>query len=513
MRRNVIQVDWDFPTYSDGEIVELDMVRYHILAYVGSYDFASALVNATIEEIIVQFEHDSLYGNGTTLYHVVDGNAFQLSLNTTYHGELHTLLVIAEVDDVLSRNNEATSVYVSSSDPIRKDNLKIVGVFFPTENLNVTLNADNSLLQFNGPVRQEHLDLTEGEYILGYTTDFNLFLLLVLDIVEASNQKVVLATEMARVEDLFDSLDYESSHALSRPNKVETSPTSRHMHRNLNVRRQHSRRLWGFINDIGNAFKDAGEFFVDDVFKPIGDAVVDLGEDIVGAFEDLYNALTKGEVKKTFELVDFDVAMNQALVCDGCLEDDISLTPGKVTGKVMARSDLYIRMKVSTSSPNLLVEAGWVAEYSADLDIEMLNEVATAVNKNLWEGKKKRFVFTVVVVPVTLSVQPKVDAELGIAMSSNIGEDGGGMLKIKAGGKGSGRAIAGSELPPRLFAEFKAPGRCQILFFQIIHDYNWTSFFLQISIPILILMLSIACNLVSHFQWCHKLKWHSTRER
>ena len=54
--RGTIDLTWDFPTYNDGEIVDLETVRYHVFASVGSYDFA----NITVEELITEFESDSL---------------------------------------------------------------------------------------------------------------------------------------------------------------------------------------------------------------------------------------------------------------------------------------------------------------------------------------------------------------------------------------------------------------------------------------------------------------------
>ena len=47
-------------------------------------------------------------------------------------------------------------------------------------------------------------------------------------------------------------------------------------------------------------------------------------------------------------------------------------------------------------------------------------------------------------------------------MSSNIGEDSGSAVNLKAEGLGLGRAIARSKLPPNIFPEFKAPGKDEI---------------------------------------------------
>jgi hypothetical protein len=456
--RGTIEIDWDFPTYDDGDVVDLDTVRYHLFASVGSYDFASALKNITVEELIAEFE--GLSGDGMVQYHAVDSYQLYFSLNTTYDGELHTLLVIAEADGVFSRNVESTVVYASSSDPVLKEDVSIVGVFFPTENLNVTLSSNNSVLEFDGPVRQEHLSLTAGEYIIGYTTEFVLFTLLIINVEESSAQRVVLATEMARVEDLFQSLDYESSSAMSRPNKVAISSSSRQRYRHL-ISKKHSRRLWW--PDVLNPVKWAEKAY-EHVIKPIGDALVELPGKIVDAFEDLVNVLTKGEMEKTLELVDFDYDYNIILTPGGLKcglsedsEGNIGFEFGKAKIHVKARSDLYIRMRVSTNNPNLLVEGGWIAEYSADLELELFNELSGTYTKTLGKYPKKMHTIYATFVPVIVSVQPQVDFESWFGLKAKKGDDTRGLLKMKAGGNGSLRIIAGAELPPRLYADYKEP--------------------------------------------------------
>ena len=84
--------------------------------------------------------------------------------------------------------------------------------------------------------------------------------------------------------------------------------------------------------------------------EPIQDALADLRKDIVEAFEDLCNVLTKGELKRAFKLVDFLIFLDENLACDSCLGDGNSLRVSKFIGSAVVRSDLCVRIKVSTSN-------------------------------------------------------------------------------------------------------------------------------------------------------------------
>ena len=105
--QGAISIIWDFPHYVNGDIVDLESVRYHILSYAGTFDFKSVLENSnhTAETLISEFEVNSVNETSGIQYHLVDdGEVFKFDLNTTFYGEAHALLVIAEVDGVLSRN-------------------------------------------------------------------------------------------------------------------------------------------------------------------------------------------------------------------------------------------------------------------------------------------------------------------------------------------------------------------------------------------------------------------------
>ena len=185
-----------------------------------------ALENVTVEGLIFEFEQGNL-NEDETQYHQVEGDIFDFSLNTTFIGELHTLLVIAEADGVFSKNVEATEVRASFSDPIVKEDINFVGVFVPTELLNISFSPDSNVLEFDGPVRLEHKSLVVGDYVVGFTPELDYFCLLVINVVLSSDQKVVLNIDQTRLEDIYDSLNYEASYGISRPNKVELSPSSR----------------------------------------------------------------------------------------------------------------------------------------------------------------------------------------------------------------------------------------------------------------------------------------------
>ncbi|KAL3787484.1 hypothetical protein HJC23_001134 [Cyclotella cryptica] len=466
MYRGIIDLIWDFPTYPNGDFVELESVRYHIFSYVGAYDYKSATENS-IEEFKNGFEARSLNDTGIQ-YHLIDtGEAFEFSFNTTAYGELHSILVIAEVDGVFSRNREATELYSSASDPVMKEHVNIVGIFVPSDLLNITVREDNKVIVFDGPVREEHKNLVVGDYIFGFSTSLEVFCLLVTSIIEFSDQKVALNTEAARVEDIYDEIDFESSFGMSRPNKVEASNFSRHRHRHLLQQRRRS-LFFGWILSKTEEFFNAG-------VKWIGD---NIATPIAGVFEDLWNLVVNGEIEKSFELIDFDVPFQFELGLDVSSPDDdsksddseLSTNLGQLEGHVIARSDIYVSMKVSPSSPQVKVEAGWRAEYAADFELTLLGATKFTYTRHIWEGKKKTFTFAIGVVPILLDVQPKLDGKFSFEVSSEVG-----LAKISAGGNGGGSVSASAELPPKLSTDFKLPSFSPYFKFDTIENIKFSA--------------------------------------
>lgn len=262
--RGIINVLWDFPTYDNGDIVDLEAVRYHILSYVGSYDFKSA----PAQELISEFELNSMNETGIQ-YHLVDeGETFGFTLNTTFYGELHSLLVLAEVDRVFSRNTDATYLYSSKSDPVMKEDVNIVGIFVPTEHLDIKFTTDSKILEFDGSIRQEHKNLVVGDYALGFSSSLEIFCLLVTSIIETSDDRVRLSTEAAKVEDVYDYFDFQVSLGMSRPDKVEPSQFSRRRHRHLIERRVIAQRKL-FLDILWNGISDGFSWIGDNLIEPV----------------------------------------------------------------------------------------------------------------------------------------------------------------------------------------------------------------------------------------------------
>ena len=108
------------------------------------------------------------------------------SINPPFIHEFHTILVVAEADGVFSRNTKTTGLHPSTSDPIVKDDVNIVGVFVPSKRLMISLSSDN-VLDFMGPVRSEHLNLEVGDFINGFTSDFQYFFLRITEVVISSD--------------------------------------------------------------------------------------------------------------------------------------------------------------------------------------------------------------------------------------------------------------------------------------------------------------------------------------
>jgi hypothetical protein len=444
--RGVISILWDFPHYDNGDIVDLESVRYHILSYAGSFDFKSVLENSnyTAETLISDFEVNSLNETTGIQYHLVDdGEAFEFELNTTFYGKMHSLLVIAEVEGVYSRNTDAIDVYASEVDPVLKENLNIVGIFIPTDLLDITVNEDNSMIEFDGPVRQEHKDIVAGDYVWGITRSQEFFLL-VTSVVESSDQRVVLSTEAPKLEDIFDQMDFEMAVGMSRPDKVDTSPSSRHRHRHLIQRRQrrlHGRRLFlstawnGFWNGVGQVWEGAKRG-IETGWKWVGDNIV---TPTVEAIEKVVNLVTNGEVEKSFELIAFyysytfevepllNSTLNSTLNGTG-IEGEVSVN-GQLDVKVDVRSDIYAAIKVSLNSPNFQAEAGWRASYSADFNFLLAGDSELILTTTLKEWEKTTYQFQIGPVPVLFDAKPKIDGKFSVKTSS----DGGGVARLNVG--------------------------------------------------------------------------------
>ena len=499
---------WDFPTY-DGEIADPETVKYHIFSSVGSYNFALALKNVTIEGLIFEFEQSNLNDNETQ-YHLVEGEAFDFSLNTTFIGELHTLFVIAEADGVFSKNVETTEVWASSSDPIVKEGLNVVGVFVPTELLGISLSPDSNALEFDGPVRPEHKNLVAGDFVVGFTSEEEYFFLLVINIVSSSDERVVLTTEPTRLEDIYDSLDYESSIAISRPNKVDLGLSSEHRRRRLLVTRRSRRLVWG-LGWIEDRFND-GKDLVTDGVNFIGDNLI---SPIADTFKELWELLTDGEFEKKIKLVDFDVSIdcsfgigedNECSIDTGEDNDDegqsnlldlddfdlptgedkegagfnttgvgeVTVSLVKVEGNVNVYSDIFVRIKVSLESPQLLVEAGWRASYSANLDVTLGAGAEAKYEKTIWEGPTKPYSFSIAGVPVILDVQPRVESKIDVKVSSSNGS----VAKMSMGIKEEkARISATAEIPPNIYTTFDPPGLEPYIEFGTMDDLEFSASF------------------------------------
>ena len=67
---------------SNGEVVDLQSVQYHIFVALGDYDYELTLANMTIEEPIETFDSDQT--NSTTQHDAIDGEEFNFIANTTF---------------------------------------------------------------------------------------------------------------------------------------------------------------------------------------------------------------------------------------------------------------------------------------------------------------------------------------------------------------------------------------------------------------------------------------------
>jgi hypothetical protein len=227
--------------------------------------------------------------------------------------------------------------------------VNVVGVFVAYKRLTISLSSKN-VLDFMGLVRSEQVNLKVGDFINGFTSDFQYFFLHITRVVISSDKSVLLITEEGRLKDIFDLLNYEASFAIFRPDKVELTPSSRKKQR-LIVATMRSQRIFG--NWICYWFNDK-------ILNPIGDFFGDALE----VAENVLIFLTDGNLEETFDIVNIRQEFLWELSAlpeepeepEEPEDPEIELSLGNVTVLVEVRINLYVKLAVNFRE--LMAEAG-----------------------------------------------------------------------------------------------------------------------------------------------------------
>jgi hypothetical protein len=512
-----IDIMWDFPSY-DGEVPDLETVNYHVFSTVGSYNVSSALENFTIEELISHFDSEGV-DNNSIQHHLVEGDVFQSSLITTFLGELHTVFVIAEADGVFSINTMATEIVASSSDPVMKDGVNVVGMFIPTQNLTISITATGDMsskptltptikpttrrpsstptkrptsrkptlldpvgpttptarpttnkpttrkpstrrpstrkpttstptskptiprpmfiLEFDGLLRPEHQNLKAGDFISGVTADAQVFFFHINNVISSSDQRVVLDVVEGRLEDVYDSLDFEASAGISRPDKVALTPSSNRRHRNL-ISRMITRKL--FFGAIGDWFNGA--------VNVIGDAFNDAADAVKGIVE----LIKSGEIEGSLELVNIDKSWEWSLSPDPIsLPNSTEVSFAKLKAEIKVRADLFVKFKISFD--DVQVETGFRVDYSAGFELTLGLEIKRIFDETIWEGKEIRKNFIIGVVPVWVSAKPSVKRLISVSVTATLG-----LASVKGSVKGGGQISVAASVSNGISTTVQPPG-------------------------------------------------------
>ncbi len=359
-----IDVIWDEATDNNGtRISEQDdppPVTYHVFVSRGDFDFESALDGSSIEDLRNQFEVDE-----TKQYYNVT-NDLEYSINSPYLGELHTILVTAEVDGAFSGNVLPCSLNTSAIDPNVKKN--ITAHLVPGSNLTITAIFEDSLpgdepieqnqageLTITGDLLPFHYSsFIPGSFLSGFTSDEVPFLLNVTGVMVLSQVEAKLNVTKILLDAVFEDLDFHACSALSKDTNATAvtndSSRRRHLSSALTSRTSEPRRRLIKVDDSFPLFH----------INP-----------------------------------SFDIEFNAAAV--------------KWTGSIGVRCDLHIAVRVGWSKSSAMAEVSLNYSMESRLEIEAAIQQNWTYDKELWKGKKQYKTIWVWFVPVIVDVYPKID--------------------------------------------------------------------------------------------------------
>jgi len=179
--KGVIEIDWDASPFE----LESDDASFDVFVALGEYDFQSELASISVDNLAEIFEAEPWF------QHIkVDGSdTHTISIATPFSGEVHSLLVTAQDGSgEYSSNIASRKIVASSVDPHIREDINVVGVFLPTSRLDIEEEdspvGTEHTLSFTGPVSVEAQSLTVGDFITGFTSDLDPFVLSIVDTIE-----------------------------------------------------------------------------------------------------------------------------------------------------------------------------------------------------------------------------------------------------------------------------------------------------------------------------------------
>lgn len=268
--KGIIMIDWD-----GSILLELGNVSFNVFVALDEYNYTFMLESMSVEDLVDAFT------NEPTFQHFEVSDIDEISVETPYLGRNHSLLVKAQFDGAYSDNTLSKIVGASTSDPHIRDDVGVVGVFFPTSRLDILVedvpHLTEHTLSFIGPVSTQSRDLIVGDIITGFSTDFDPFSRRVLAIIENEPNMVVLRVVGVGLDEIFDALDLDSSFEVARATPVS------------------GRRRKLFLAELGHLFDQGAHEFNKHVMDPLKKKFVDpIGDaftGVVDVVEDLFDPL------------------------------------------------------------------------------------------------------------------------------------------------------------------------------------------------------------------------------
>jgi hypothetical protein len=176
-------------------IDELEGVTFNVFVALGEYDYASVLNSTSIPELAAIFNIEK-----NLQHHPLIGTN-RISVNSSFLGEKHSLLVTAQLDGSYSTNTQSKSIVVARTDPHIRDDINLVGFFIPTSCLKITMDIVPSTMErklsFQGAVSVEAQNLIVGDYITGVTSLLDTFVSRIISMNTPSS--VILSIVIARI--------------------------------------------------------------------------------------------------------------------------------------------------------------------------------------------------------------------------------------------------------------------------------------------------------------------------
>ena len=449
-QKGIIEIDWNPPfltsTSPGQENVDADDLVYDVFVAVGEYNFTAARLEFSVPELIHIFENGAAICEGgfegqPDQYIEVPGDQQGLSVNSTCYGELHTILVTARLDRLVSNNAAGTNIVVASVDPQLQPDINLVGIFIPTKHVDILLeDVDNVTIDHNGQVQKlsfvgavslEAQGLEAGDYVTGFASDLKAFSSQVIEVLPTSNysERVELYIGFARIEMLFSELELDARLGNTQEEELD------------NATRLRSRRL-GFLGGLSRRIRDGYEN-VRKGFERARDWIGDRLEGVDKALEE-FAALIDTEGKEDFTLIDHDQNFTTEIIPDTLdLYTELSIE---------SKIHVYARIKFGVPT-NLMASISATYMLGAKLQFYYEFKEQFAEIYPIWTGFRSSTWFMVGPVPVEVYWHPRLDLELTMDAAVSI--------PVELGGNGSASSEVGAafnvDRNPRFRAQFVPP--------------------------------------------------------